>query len=140
MRVVESLAVEIRKRWPGGDGHQGDRIDLLVGIRSETDVDMLIAIDLEGPRRFRDTTDGWIQYALIAVEIKQLDPERFEQIGNQLFADYGNGGAHKRSVGDQARDAAFGIKRFASNSGFGNGARKLTPFRRSGTDPHWGQF
>jgi hypothetical protein len=22
----------------------------------------------------------------------------------------------------------------------GNGARKLTPFRRSGTDPHWGQF
>lgn len=117
IRVAERLAAEIRRLWPEGDGHRGDRVDLLVGVRSATDVDLLVVVDLERPRCFRETPDGWVQYALIAIEIKQLDPGRYTRIGNQLFPDYGDGG-HKRSVGDQARDASLGVKSFARNSGF----------------------
>jgi hypothetical protein len=117
VRVAERLAGEIGRLWPDVDGHRSDRVDLLVGVRSETDVDLLVVIDLERPRRFRDGPDGWVQYALIAVEIKQLDPERYTRIGNQLFPDYRDG-VHKRSVADQARDASLGVKTFARNSGF----------------------
>jgi hypothetical protein len=116
--VTQRLAAEIERRWPSGDGHRADRIDLLVGVRSGTDVDLLVALDLEQPRPFADTTDGWVQYALIAIEIKQLDPGRYTRIGNQLLPDYRDGGANKRSVGDQARDAALGVKGFARTSGF----------------------
>lgn len=117
MRVAERLAAEIRRLWPDGDGHHDDRVDLLVGVRSGTDVDLLIAIDLERPRAFRDGPAGWVQYTLIAVEIKQLDPSRFTRIGNQLFPDYRDSGK-ERSVVDQARDAALGVKTFARQSGF----------------------
>jgi len=117
MRVAQRLASEIQRLWPDVAGNPGDRVDLLVGVRSETDVDLLIAVDLERPRQYRDAPDGWVQYALIAIEIKQLDPARYARIGNQLFPDYRDG-VHKRSVGDQARDASLGVKAFARSSGF----------------------
>ena len=117
LRIAQRLAAEIQRLWPDTEAHRTDRIDLLVGVRSEADVDLLIAIDLERPRRFRDSPDGWVQHALIVVEIKQLDTERYTRIGNQLFPDY-RGGGHARSVGDQARDASVGVRTFARKSGY----------------------
>lgn len=131
IRVAERLATEIRRLWPGVEGHRGDRVDLLAGVRCETDVDLLVAVDLERPRRFRDTADSWIHHALIAIEIKQLDPERYTRSGNQLFPNYRDG-LQRRSVGHQARVASTGVKNFAPSSGFRPGS--FTPGgRRTGS-------
>jgi hypothetical protein len=124
MRVAEGLAAEIRRVWPEASNDPNDRIDLLVGVRTGGDVDLLIALDLEtsraipGPRRANATSPS-IACGLIAVEIKQLDASRFERVGNELFARYRDDRSH-RSVSDQARDAAYGLKNFAANSGFPN--------------------
>jgi hypothetical protein len=40
----------------------------------------------------------------------------------------------------EVRGEIIGIEGVILESGRGNGARKLTPFRRSGTDPQGGQF
>jgi hypothetical protein len=117
VRVAQRLAEQIRRAWPDVAQSPTGRIDLLVGVRSETDVDLLVAIDLAQPRDFAAPHAGRVQHALIAIEIKQLDASRFARIGNQLFADYGRGPEH-RSVADQARDAAYGVKAFALRSGF----------------------
>ena len=58
-----------------------------------------------------------VSCGLIAIEIKQLDAARFDRIGDQLFAIYA-GKRRDRSVSDQTRDAANGIKGFAATSGF----------------------
>ncbi len=123
--LVEALAAEIRRAWPDLEADPSDRIDLLVGTRSGVDVDLLIALDLETPRPLRRARPPGapshvsVASGLIAVEIKQLDATRFERIGNEIFASY-NGKRSLRSVSDQARDAAYGIKAFAVSSGFPN--------------------
>lgn len=123
--VVEALAAEIRRTWPELEADPDDRIDLLVGVRSGVDVDLLIALDLATPRPIRRArgvgapAPGSVASGLIAVEIKQLDATRFERLGNEIFAMYG-GKRSERSVSDQARDAARGIKGFAASSGFPN--------------------
>ena len=116
VRVVRRLASEVERLWPDVATSKTEHVDLLVGVRAEIDVDLLIAIDLTRERHF-PPEGGRVQSALLAVEIKQLDAGRLAFVGNQLFADYG-GGRESRSVGDQARDAAHGVKRFAARSGY----------------------
>ncbi len=123
--LVRQLEAEIRRVWPAAVADPNDRIDLLVGARSGVDVDVLVALDLRTPRALppaRHVTGAAspsIASGLIAIEVKQLDATRFERIGDQLFAFY-NGKRSGRSVSDQARDAAYGIKNFAATSGFPN--------------------
>jgi hypothetical protein len=118
MPVVERLAAGIRKRWPELEQRPEDRIDLLVGIRSGTEVDLVIAIDLATPYQFGPGPNERVECALIAVEIKQLDPEKIQIVGNQMLARYDRKSTRERSVGEQARDAARGIKAIAETSGF----------------------
>ncbi len=45
MRVVERLVGQIRATWPEVVHDPEDRIDLLVGVRAMSDVDLLLALD-----------------------------------------------------------------------------------------------
>ena len=123
--VCNALVTDLRRAWPELAADANDRIDLLVGIRTPTEVDLLIAIDFEEPRPLPPPLDKHapptrpISSGLIAIEIKQLDPGCFERIGDQLFAVY-RGAREPRSVSDQARDGACGIKAFAAKSGYPN--------------------
>jgi hypothetical protein len=122
VRIAERLASEIRSGWPEVVNHASDRIDLLVGVRNGTDVDLLIAIDFAQPRSLPvkkrvGVAVPEICSGLIVVEIKQLDPERFERIGNQFYSIYA-GVRSKRSCVDQARDGSIGIQNIAASSGF----------------------
>ena len=112
----------MRASWPEVANDPNDRIDLLVGIRNGTEVDMLIAIDLAEPqllpgKKRVGVAPQTICSGLIVVEIKQLDPECFERIGNQFYSVYA-GARSARSVVDQARDGSIGIQNIAASSGF----------------------
>jgi hypothetical protein len=118
MPAVERLRRDILACWPDLADDKEDRIDLLVGIRTSVDVDLLIAVDFAEPRTLAigpAKSETPIASGVIVVEIKQLDAQRFERRGNQLFARYER--VEQRSVVDQARDAAYGVKRFAESSG-----------------------
>ncbi len=123
-RVAERLVAQIRQAWPDVAASATERIDVLAGVRTPVDIDVVIAVDLERPRvippmKRRDGTTsppGEVQSALIALEIKQLDGLRFESIGNQIFAKYGSRN-EVRSVASQADDAAKSLKSFASKYG-----------------------
>ena len=121
VRVAERLATEIRVAWSEVENDPNDRIDLLVGIQNGTEVDLLIAVDLAEPRLLPvkkrvGVAPQSICSGLIVVEIKQLDPECFERIGNQFFSVYA-GVRSARSVVDQARDGSIGIANIAASSG-----------------------
>lgn len=124
--VAERLVAQIRQLWPDVAASKTDRIDILVGVRTPADIDVVVAIDLASPRRIppvkrRDGTmspPGHVQCALLAIEIKQLDSLRFERIGNQIFARYGTH-LEGRSVASQADDAAKSLKTFAARYGCG---------------------
>lgn len=116
--VAEHLERDLIACWPDVAKSEVDRVDLLVGVRTSLDVDLLIAIDLAEPRAIGTDARGQeirITSGLIAVEIKQLDAQRFERRGNQMFATYGR--VEHRSVVDQARDSALAVKRFAEAGG-----------------------
>ncbi len=115
--VVERLKSAIGRMWPDLKNDPNDRVDLLVGVRTGGEVDLLVVIDFARPRRFSEGPNGYVCSALIAIEIKQLDASRFTQRGSDLFADYRDG-AKQRGALQQARDGAFGLKRFAAESGF----------------------
>jgi hypothetical protein len=115
--VVERLKTEIGRMWPDLKNAAHDRVDLLVGVRTAGEVDLLVAVDFARPRRFAETSNGYVCSALIAIEIKQLDPSRFTQRGSDLFADYRDG-VKQRGALQQARDGMFGLKAFATESGF----------------------
>lgn len=122
--LARQLESEIRRVWADVAADPHDRIDLLVGARSGVDVDFLIAIDLDTPHAMPPqrhaharAPEPLVSCGLIAIEVKQLDAARFDRIGDQLFAIYA-GKRSDRSVSDQARDAAYGIKNFAATSGF----------------------
>jgi hypothetical protein len=124
VRIAERLAEEIRAAWPEVANHATDRIALLVGIRSGTDVDLLIVIDFEHPRPLPVKKRVGVPVpefcsGLIVVEVKQLDPECFERIGNQFYSVYA-GARSKRSCVDQARDGSIGIQNIAASSGLKN--------------------
>ena len=115
--VVERLKREIGRMWPDLKNAPNDRVDLLVGVRTGGEVDLLVVIDFARPRRFCEGPDGYVCSALLAIEIKQLDASRFTQRGSDLFADYGDG-AKQRGALQQAREGTFGLKKFAAESGF----------------------
>jgi hypothetical protein len=122
VEVAEHLERDIVACWPEVARSAEDRVDLLVGVRTELDVDLLIVVDLVNPRLIGTDAQGReirVTSGLIAVEIKQLDAQRFERIGNQLFARYER--VERRSVVDQAKDAALAVKHFA----FANGQPNL---------------
>jgi hypothetical protein len=123
VRVVERLERDICACWPDLAASAEEHIDLLVGVRTQMDVDLLIVLDLAQPRSVGVDAGGRelrVCCGMIAVEIKQLDAQRFERVGNQLFPCYERRGSERReqrSVVDQARDAAIGVRSFATASG-----------------------
>ncbi len=124
VRVAQRLVEQIRQCWPDVFASKTERVDVLVGVRTPIDVDVVVAIDLATPRRVppvkrRDgsvSPEAFVQYGLLAIEIKQLDGLHFERVGNQIFASY-SGRTESRSIASQADDAAKGLKVFAQRSG-----------------------
>jgi hypothetical protein len=121
VEVAEHLERDMAACWPDVASSDEDHIDLLVGVRTSLDVDLLVVLDLVNPRGVGTDPRGGelrITSGLIAVEIKQLDAQRFERVGNQLFARYEH--VERRSVIDQAREAALAVKQFAVAAGQSN--------------------
>ena len=50
MRVAERLRDLIETAWPGVGSSSRDRVDILVGVRTPVDVDILVIVDLHAPR------------------------------------------------------------------------------------------
>ena len=125
MRVAERLRDLIETAWPGVGSSSRDRVDILVGVRTPVDVDILVIVDLDKPRNLPSqrrrlggsSAPAVVQTAIIAIEVKQLDADRFDRIGNQWFARY-DGIREERSVSVQVREAALGVLKFARQSGF----------------------
>jgi hypothetical protein len=124
MPVARRLETSIRTAWPYVSESEYDRIDILVGVRTPADVDLLVILDLKEPqevpaqrrRQGPISQPATIGSAIIAIEVKQLDVDYFEPVGNQLFASYA-GVQGPRSVAQQARDAAYSVIEFARQSG-----------------------
>jgi hypothetical protein len=124
LRVAQRLCDSIERAWPDAAASRRDRIDVLVGIRTPAEVDILVLLELERPREVPPplrrgggrSAPFAVQHALIALEVKQLDAARFERIGNQMFPIYG-GRREDRSVAKQACDAALAVAAFARQSG-----------------------
>jgi hypothetical protein len=122
--VAERLRSRIRQAWPDIGESPRDRIDILVGVRTPAEIDLFVIVNLDRPRDVpaRSLRDGGsspafaMQRALIVIEVKQLDPDQFDRIGNQWFAVYG-GKREERSVAKQALDAAQSLAGFARQSG-----------------------
>lgn len=118
--VAERLRELVAAAWPDVAESKREHVDILAGVRTGVDCDLLAIVDLERPRAFAPQRrrggamgpSGEVQHAVIAIEVKQLDVRDFDRIGNQLFARYGGAPAGKRSATDQARDAAHGVKAF----------------------------
>jgi hypothetical protein len=124
MRVAEHLKAMIVSAWPDVADSARDRVDVLAGVRTGCDVDLLVILRLDRPRevppqqlRHGPMSPAFqIQYALIAIEVKQMDQDRFDRIGNQLFPIY-RGVRSQRSCATQASDAALGVSTFARQNG-----------------------
>jgi len=124
MRVAERLRDLIESAWPGVSANPRDRVDILVGVRTPVDVDILVIVDLDKPRELPSqrrrlggsSSSATVQTAIIAIEVKQLDADRFDRIGNQWFARY-DGNREDRSVSVQVRESALGVLKFARQSG-----------------------
>ena len=124
MRVAERLALSIERLWPGVKASAADKIDILVGARTPTDVDILVLVNLANPRpippqrrrRAVPSLPASVETALIVIEVKQLDTDSFARIGNQLYPIY-NGVQKTRSVAKQASDAAYAVNAVARGSG-----------------------
>ena len=114
----------IRAAWPDVAVSEHDRVDILVGVRTPADVDLLVVLNLKTPqelpaqrrRQGGASQPAQIGSAIIAIEVKQLDVDCFSPIGNQLFPAY-DGKPGRRSVAQQARDAAHSVAAFARQSG-----------------------
>jgi hypothetical protein len=124
MRVAERLKAMIVSAWPDVADSARDRVDVLAGAKVPGDVDILVILRLDRPRevppqRLRHgpmSPATQIQYALIAIEVKQLDQDRFDRIGTQLFPIY-SGEPSARSCSTQASDAALAVSTFARQNG-----------------------
>jgi hypothetical protein len=125
MRVAERLKALIAKAWPDVAESRRDRVDILVGIRLPAEVDILVIVDLDRPhdvppqarRRGGSSTAVTVQRALIAIEVKQLDSNRFARVGNQWFPIY-NDGPEERSVATQAFHGGLSVSTFARQLGY----------------------
>ncbi len=119
LHAGERLQRMIAAAWPDVADSRNDRIDILLGVRTGCDVDVLVIVDLATPRplvhhKRRDggaSAWGTVQHAVIAIEIKQLDVRGFARHGNQLTPRYGAKLGNK-PVSVQAKDAAESVGRF----------------------------
>ena len=117
--AAERLRGLILATWPDIAGHPEDVVQILVGLQTFRDIDLLVTMNLSTPRpvppvRRRDGTLSAatiVQAACMVIEVKQLDPSRFEIAGNQIFPCYGGTREH-RSVNQQSRDAAYGLRAY----------------------------
>jgi hypothetical protein len=117
--VAERLSQLIASTWPDVAGSTQEHIDILVGIRTPTDLDILVVVNLQRARPFpaqrrRDGTvgvAGEVRHALIAIEVKQSDVRDARRLGNQLFVKQ-KGKDSNRSVTDQVLGAAHSLKTF----------------------------
>jgi hypothetical protein len=124
MPIARRLEGMVRAAWPSVAASEEDRVDILVGVRTPADIDLLVIVDLTTPqvlppqrrRQGGNSVAAEVGSAIIAIEVKQLDVDRFSQIGNQLYPAYA-GEAGRRSVAQQARDAAYSVVEFARRSG-----------------------
>jgi hypothetical protein len=124
MPIARRLEAMILAAWPLVGARDHDRLDLLVGVRTPADVDILVILDLDEaqgvpPQRRRDGSTSLpaeVGSAIIAIEVKQLDVDDLSRVGNQLFPVY-DGTRGRRSVAQQARDAAYSVQEFARQSG-----------------------
>ena len=122
--IARRLAASITASWPRIAQSSRDFVDVLVGIRTPTDIDILVVVDLTEPAEIAPhrrrlggmSAPSSIQHAFIAIEVKQLDRDCFARVGNQLFPIY-EGRQESRSVAVQARDAALGLQKFARQRG-----------------------
>jgi hypothetical protein len=127
MRVAERLRQMIVRAWPDVAKSRDDRVDLLVGIRSPAQVDILVVVDLERPRELppmprRDgsrSPAAQMQHALIAIEVKQLDANRLEC--------FPSGSRHRR----RSRLRSETSRDYKAGSSFEREAR-FRGFRRTG--------
>jgi hypothetical protein len=125
LRVAQRLADSISLAWPEIAASTHDFVDVLVGIRTPTDVDILVIVDLAKPHEIAPhprrmgglSPAASVRQAFFAIEVKQLDRDCYNRIGNQLFPVY-DGRQESRSVAAQARDAAHGLGQFARQRGF----------------------
>jgi hypothetical protein len=126
MTIAERLRDEISTVWPDVATSKRDHIDILVGVRTDVDVDLLVLVNLERAReipRQRRRPSGtspaaFVTTAVIVIEVKQLDYDCYDRIGNQLFPIY-QGRREDRSVSKQANDAALGVSTLARRYGRG---------------------
>ena len=117
MPVAVRLVASIVAAWRDIVESRYDRLDVLVGVRTPVDVDILVVLDLAKPRtvpgqRRRSggpSAPSVARQALIAIEVKQLDVDRFRAAGQSLFPRYDAGAGRERSVAIQACDAALGV-------------------------------
>ena len=119
MLVAERLRALIAHAWPDVAASASEHVDILVGIRTPTNVDIVVIVNLQAARPFpaqrrRNGTTGpagEVRHAIIAIEVKQSDARDMRRIGNQLFASQ-NGKPATRSVSDQAIGAAHALRSF----------------------------
>jgi hypothetical protein len=117
--VAERLRRLIASTWPDVAVSTQEHVDMLVGIRTPTDLDILVVVNLQRARPFpaqrrRDGTvgpAGEVQHALLAIEVKQSDVRDIRRVGNQLFVKQ-QGKESNQSVTDQVLGAALSLKAF----------------------------
>ena len=116
--IAHELAALVRAAWPDVAASASDRVTIAVGVTFSSEIDLLVAIELATPRAIparerrdgtRSPVDADVQSALIAIEVKQLDPSRFEIVGTDLVPRYGRG-TNKRSVAAQLSDVSVAVR------------------------------
>jgi len=126
MAIAERVRDKIAAVWPDVATSERDHIDILVGVRTDVDVDLLVLVNLEREheipqqrRRPSGTSPAAsLTTAIITIEVKQLDYDCYDRIGNQFFPIY-EGRREVRSVSKQANDAALGVSTLARRYGRG---------------------
>ena len=90
MRVAERLAASIERLWPGVTASAADKIDILVGARTPTDVDTLVLVNLVEPRpippqrrrRAVSSPPSSVATALIVIALPTTLPPRHGRFGS----------------------------------------------------------
>ena len=124
MPVAEKLAAEIRRAWPDVANSPTEHVTILVGIEIAREIDLLVVIRLTTPRPLpamkrrdgRTSAPDYLQGAVLVVEVKQLAPECFVVVGNEIHP-VRNGKMEPRSVNRQVGDATIALRTWWSRYG-----------------------
>ena len=117
--IARELERRILAAWPDLETHASDHIDIFVGVRLVVEVDLLVLVDFAHPREI-DFGGGHrtrLSCGLFAIEVKQLDAERFEILGGQLIPRYHHASETVKPVTTQAIDEARNVRLVASQRG-----------------------